>query len=167
LLLSVLAVLAFACSPALAHAEEATGPVYDPEVPTVPQGESPGGGGGHHTGSTGGGNANASNTPGGQGSVVGDTPGAGRGDSHTGQGNQGPAGNTGNPGAGNAKTGLGDGEQVATPIENAASTSNGDSSSPLVPILIAIAVLAAISIGAFYYRQRRQGAGSSVSPKAS
>jgi len=49
---------------------------------------------------------------------------------------------------------------------NAASTED-ESSSPLVPILIAIAVLAAISIGAFYYRQRRQGAGSSVSPKAS
>ena len=110
-----------------------------------------------------------SNSPGGQGSAEGNDRGAGRGDSHTGQGNQGSEGNTGNPGggAGNAKTGLGDNQQVATPIENAASTSGDDSSSPLVPILIAIAVLAAISIGAFYYRQRRQGAGSSVSPKAS
>ena len=110
-----------------------------------------------------------SNSPGDQGSAGGDNPGGGNGDSHTGQGNQGSEGGTDNPGsgAGNAKTGLGDGRQVATPAENAASTSGDDSSSPLVPILIAIAVLAAISIGAFYYRQRRQGAGSSVSPKAS
>ncbi|HST69324.1 MAG TPA: hypothetical protein VLI94_06675 [Solirubrobacterales bacterium] len=41
-----------------------------------------------------------------------------------------------------------------------------DGSSPLVPILIAVAVLAAISIGAYYYRQRRQGPGSTVSPNA-
>lgn len=174
LLLSVLAVLAFACSPALVHAEEATGPVYDPEVPTVPHEQSPGGtGGGHHNGSTGGGNggnANVSNSPGEQGSAGGDNPGAGRGDSHTGQGNQGSEANTGNPGSGtgNAKTGvtgLSDNQEVK-PGVNASSTED-DSSSPLVPILIAIAVLAAISIGAFYYRQRRQGAGSSVSPKAS
>jgi hypothetical protein len=37
----------------------------------------------------------------------------------------------------------------------------------LVPILIAVAVLAAASIGAFYYRQRRQDSGSPISPKAS
>jgi hypothetical protein len=40
----------------------------------------------------------------------------------------------------------------------------------LVPILIALAVLAAISIGAVVIRQRRQngdGPGAAVSPKAS
>lgn len=172
LLLSVLAVLAFACSPALAHAEEATGPVYETEVPTVPQEQSPGGGGAHHNGSGGGngGNAGISNSPGEHGSAGGNNPGAGSGGSHTGQGSQGSEGSTGNPGngAGNAKngaTGLGENQQVK-PGVNASSTED-NSSSPLVPILIAIAVLAAISIGAFYYRQRRQGAGSSVSPKAS
>lgn len=46
------------------------------------------------------------------------------------------------------------------------SSSSDDGSSPLVPILIAVAVLAAISIGAFYYRQRRQEPGSTVSPNA-
>ncbi|MGN6258465.1 MAG: hypothetical protein ACTHN3_12070 [Solirubrobacterales bacterium] len=165
----MLAVLAFACSPALAHAEEATGIQYESEVPTVPQEQGSGGGGGHHNGSSGGGpNAGISNSPGGQGSGGGNGPGAGGG-SHGGQGSQGSEGNTGSPGngAGNAKAGLGEGRQVAQPIENAANTSEDESSSPLVPILIAIAVLAAISIGAFYYRQRRQGAGSSVSPKAS
>lgn len=44
---------------------------------------------------------------------------------------------------------------VATP----ASHSTGDSSSPVVPILIAVAVLAAISIGVVLYRQRKAGAG--------
>lgn len=170
LLLAVLAVLAFACSPALAHAEEATGPVYETEVPTVPQEQSPGGGGSHHNGSGGGGNANVSNSPGEQGSAGGNNPGAHSGDSHTGQGNQGSEGNTGNPGSGtgnakNGKAGLGESQQVK-PGVNASSTED-ESSSPLVPILIAIVVLAAISIGAFYYRQRRQGAGTSVSPKAS
>jgi hypothetical protein len=35
--------------------------------------------------------------------------------------------------------------------------SSDGGSSPLVPILIAVAVLAAIAIGAVVYRQRRQG----------
>lgn len=48
-----------------------------------------------------------------------------------------------------------------------ANASDDDGSSPLVPILIAVAVLAAITIGGFYYRQRRQGSGSPISPKAS
>lgn len=52
-------------------------------------------------------------------------------------------------------------------VEPAAQTDSGGGSSPLVPILIAVAVLAAISVGYFLYRQRRQGPGSSVSsPKA-
>jgi hypothetical protein len=48
-------------------------------------------------------------------------------------------------------------------------TPSDDSSSPLVPILIAIAALAAISIGTVVIRQRRQrsAAGTPVSPKAS
>ena len=48
-------------------------------------------------------------------------------------------------------------------------TSDGGSS-PLVPILIAILALAAISVGAVMYRQRRQRRGpgtGTASPKAS
>lgn len=165
----MLALLALASFPALVQAREATGPQYETDVPNLPEEQGSGGVGGHHNGSNGGGNegAGASNSPEGQHSGGGTTnPGA---DSHTGQRSQAQEGSGGKPGSGShdAKAGLGEGRQVATPIENAASTSEGDSSSPLVPILIAIAVLAAISIGAFYYRQRRQGAGSSVSPKAS
>jgi hypothetical protein len=51
---------------------------------------------------------------------------------------------------------------TSSPVDAA----SDDGSSPLVPILIAVAVLAAISIGAYYYRQRRQGPGSTVSPNA-
>jgi hypothetical protein len=169
----VLALLALASFPAVVQAREATGPQYETELPNLPEEQGSGGGGGHHNGSNGGGNegAGASNSPEGHKSGGGGTtnPGAGGG-SHTGQGSQGPEGSSGNPGngAGNAKngvTGLADNQQVK-PGVNASSTED-NSSSPLVPILIAIAVLAAISIGAFYYRQRRQGAGSSVSPKAS
>jgi hypothetical protein len=59
-----------------------------------------------------------------------------------------------------ANPGVGTGEQAASHSD--------DGSSPLVPILIAIAVLAAISVGIVMYRRRRgTGAGTSVSPKAS
>jgi cobalamin biosynthesis Mg chelatase CobN len=165
----VLAVLALACSPALAHAEEATGPQYEPEIPTVPTEEgSAGGGGGHHNGGgTGGGlNAGKSNAPG--NGAGGSSPDAGGG-SHTGQGNQGPTGNGGQPQSGSVGSGvaLGEGDGQSQAGEKTSAVSEGDSSSPLVPILIAIVVLAAISIGAYYYRQRRQDPGSSVSPKAS
>lgn len=55
------------------------------------------------------------------------------------------------------------------PVENAGTISDGGgSSSPLVPILIAIAALAAVSIGAVVIRQRRRGGpGTPVSPNAS
>jgi hypothetical protein len=168
LLLSVLAVLAFACSPALAHAEEATGPVYTPEVPTVPTEESSPGGGGHQGGGNGGGgNADMSTSPGGNGAGGGKAD-AGGGP-HNGQGNQGPTGNGGQPSGGSddAAGSISENKPIVNLGENTAGVGEEDSSSPLVPILIAIVVLAAISIGAYYYRQRRQGAGSSVSPKAS
>lgn len=59
------------------------------------------------------------------------------------------------------------GQAQATP--QSASHGDGGGSSPLVPILIAIAALAAISIGAVMFRARRQraGSGTPVSPEAS
>jgi MYXO-CTERM domain-containing protein len=48
-----------------------------------------------------------------------------------------------------------------------ASAESDDGSSPLVPILIVIALLAAISLAAAVIRQRRQRAGNgAVSPEA-
>ena len=168
LLLSVLAVLALACAPA--QAREASELQYEPEVPTVPQEESPGG---THDGAQGGdarGNEDAEaekgNAPGYVGS--GGDGGSQGGGSHTGQGNQAPPGNGGQADGGSVGSGvaLGAGNQP-TELGEKTSTVNDDGSSPLVPILIAIVVLAAISIGAYYYRQRRQGADSPVSPRAS
>lgn len=168
LLLSVLAVLALACAPA--QAREASELQYEPEVPTVPQEESPGG---THHGKKGGGNggnenveAEKGNAPGYVGS--GGDNGSQGGGSQGAQGNQGQTGKEGQTGSGSVGSGvaLGEGNDSTELGENTSSVSD-DGSSPLVPILIAIVVLAAISIGAYYYRQRRQGAGSSVSPKAS
>jgi cobalamin biosynthesis Mg chelatase CobN len=168
LLLSVLAVLALACAPA--QAREASELQYEPEVPTVPQEESPGAThrGGSNGGNEGGGpNAENSTAPPGGGSGGGGNGSQGGG-SHTGQSNQAPAGNGGQPGSGAVGSGVALGEgNDGTELGEKTSATSDEGSSPLVPILIAIVVLAAISIGAFYYRQRRQGAGSSISPKAS
>lgn len=155
-----------ACFPGLAQAEEATGPQYTPEVPNIPNNESsnpPKSGGG--TGD--GGSADASDSPDGAG--VGGKNGSGSGDGgNTGQGNQGSGKSGAGKGAG-AGGAAGDieGSKPITSFDPASSQASDDGSSPLVPILIAIAALAAISIGAFYYRQRRQGPDSPVSPKAS
>lgn len=168
LLLSVLAVLALACAPA--QAREASELQYEPEVPTVPQEESPGG---THPGKKRGGNggnedaeAEKGNAPGYVGS--GGDNGSKGGGSQGAQGNQGPTGNGRQPQSGSVGSGvaLGEGNEPTELGEKTSSVSD-DGSSPLVPILIAIVVLAAISIGAYYYRQRRQGADSPVSPKAS
>ncbi len=106
-----------------------------------------------------------------------DTPagGATGGGNDSGQGGGTPSGQGNQAGGGDgqkAKNGSRDSAgniNAAQPLEvaPAAETDSGGGSSPLVPILIAVAVLAAISIGYFLYRQRRQGPGSPVSsPKA-
>lgn len=106
--------------------------------------ESPGGAGSGGSGDSGQGGG----TPSGQGSQAGGVDGQKAGD-----GSQDAAGNI------NAAQPL--------PTAPAAETGSGGGSSPLVPILIAVAVLSATSIGYFLYRQRRQGPGSTVSsPKA-
>lgn len=163
----MLAVLAMAF-PGLAQAEESnSGIQYESEVPTVPTHESipPAK---HHKGSNtqseGENEAPGSGTPngggtGGNGSNTG-------GGAHNGQSKGGSPGSNGSSGNGSKSAGGELGE--SKPVANNRPAEESGSSSPLVPILIAIAVLAAISIGAFYFRQRRQGRGDSpVSPKAS
>lgn len=61
----------------------------------------------------------------------------------------------------------GQGSEAKNVAAPGTSSDDGGSSSPLVPILIAIAVLAAISIGVVVMRQRRRDPGTPVSPKAS
>jgi cobalamin biosynthesis Mg chelatase CobN len=166
----VLAVLAIACFPGLAQAEENDGIQYEPDVPTVPNHESSNNpsknkSGGTNAPSESENEASKSDTP--SGAVPG-------GNDDSGQGGGTPSGQSNQAGGGDgqkARNGSQDsgGEVNAAktlPVASAPATDDGDSS-PLVPILIAIAVLAAISIGYFLYRQRRQGPGSPVSsPKA-
>jgi cobalamin biosynthesis Mg chelatase CobN len=167
----MLAVLAMAFFPGLAQAEESSGIQYESEVPTVPKHESippakPKGG--SNTQPEAESESTGSNPPkgGGGGGNGGSNPGGG---AHNGQSKQGSPG--GNGSANNGSKSAGGNLSEAKPVANATHPAEeSGSSSPLVPILIAIAVLAAISIGAFYFRQRRQGdnsSGSSVSPKAS
>jgi cobalamin biosynthesis Mg chelatase CobN len=63
---------------------------------------------------------------------------------------------------GGTKNGLSGEQEVAgggnvTPVAHKTETSSGGGSSPVVPILIAVIVLAAISIGVVLYRQRKSG----------
>jgi len=166
----VLAVLAIACFPGLAQAEENSGIQYETDVPAVPNNQGSNIPSKHKSGGTDAPSESESEAS------KSDSPGAavpGGGDD-SGQGGGTPSGQSNQAGGGDgqkAKSGSQDSAgsiNAAQPldVEPAAATDDGGSS-PLVPILIAIAVLAAISIGYFFYRQRRQGPGSPVSsPKA-
>jgi cobalamin biosynthesis Mg chelatase CobN len=169
-LLSVLAVLAIACFPGLAQAEDNSGIQYETDVPTVPKDESSNipsknKSGGTDAPSESESEASNSNT---------ETGGATGGSDDSGQGGGTPSGQSSQAGGGdgqNAKNGSQDSAgniNAAQPLEvaPAAETESDGGSSPLVPILIAVAVLAAISIGYFLYRQRRDPGSPVSSPKA-
>ncbi|HXS48286.1 MAG TPA: hypothetical protein VN756_12590 [Solirubrobacterales bacterium] len=160
----MLALLALSCFPVLAHADS-SGIQYTDAPPTVTGTKAP-----KHSEPP----ANKSNAKTGGESTdegkgrpnnphssekeqsAGGSPGSGGGNGSNGQsGGQGQGGQ----GSGQSTAEVGGAQPVS---------SQGDSSSsPLVPILIAIAVLAAISVGTVVVRQRRRGnPGSSVSPEA-
>jgi cobalamin biosynthesis Mg chelatase CobN len=166
----VLALLALALFPVIAHAEESSEKVYKVAPPTLESGGETtshphksvtpnnsenhakaegsavpsGGGGGTGSGSGG-------QKPSGEGSSQG-----GGGNPPTGGGRGGSGGNPTGAGSGGGG-GIAGAKEVPTPTENHASESS--SSSPVVPILIAVVVLAAISIGVVLYRQRKSGQG--------
>jgi cobalamin biosynthesis Mg chelatase CobN len=161
-LVSVLALLAFACFPVLAQANP---PVYEVEQTQLP-GSGGGGNSPSHHNNTGG----SESSPGAKQSTA---PGAGSGaqNSQNGSSNaqNGASGGTNpsSPGGGSeaqgqsGKDGVGSGKPVGSGSNavqlgepKSAETGSGGSS-PLVPILIAVAVLAAISVGAVLVRQRR------------
>jgi cobalamin biosynthesis Mg chelatase CobN len=162
----VLALLAFACAPALAQAET----VYETPETNLPgetktpppkhknpiskesspkahtSGKTPdgdGGSGSEESESQGGASTGNPSSPGGGGEA---------------QGKDGD-------GAKLANNEPGGSVQDAKPLATTTAASD-DSSSPLVPILIALAVLAAISVGAVLFRQRRGNDGR-FSPNAS
>jgi hypothetical protein len=172
----VLALLAIACVPALAQADctDSSCAQYEVEIPSAEgksnkgdksNGQEPSAG----TSTDNGGNAA---TPSGEEgseedekSKAGGAPGKGSGGPGDKNGSS-----SGGSGGGQGSEGLNESQPVTgAQSGEQASHSSGGGSSPLVPILIAVAVLAAISIGAVIYRQRRQGdggSGSPVSPKA-
>jgi hypothetical protein len=161
----VLALLALACFPVLAQADSGT-IQYDPSLPSPGGGakqneniakssESPKTGGAEAPPSAGTSEGYVEQAPPsseGQGSPSGPSAGAEPGPSQ------------GSPDKGNNPRG-GTKVQPATPqhVQSTKPKASDDGSSPLVPILIAVAVLAAISIGALLLRQRRQRDGSSPS----
>jgi cobalamin biosynthesis Mg chelatase CobN len=171
----VLALLALACFPVLAHADSA-GIEYETGVPNV---------GGHKSSPKPGSNIPQAKASDSGGSTVpsesettetseSSSGGPSSGGNNPSTGNDGGSGqpSQGNGSAGQQKptgeAGLSQTPQKLTSSPTG-SGSDGGSSSPLVPILIAVAVLAAISVGAVIYRQRRQrpGSGSTISQNAS
>lgn len=98
----------------------------------------------------------------------------GTGGGNSGQGGGTPSGQSNQGGGGGGQSAQNGSQDAAGNINAAqplttetAEPGSDGGSSPLVPILIAVAILAAASIGYFVYRQRRQGSGASVSsPKA-
>lgn len=166
---SLIVLLALFCLPVSAQAEDSSGVQYSDAIPKAEGNNTPTRK--HQTpakssstdegGTTASGNRDGSGGAGGSAegkSFSGDAePSGSTGD--TGQGSQ-AAGGQGGAGA------LQPGAQTASDLS--AAQSEDDGSSPLVPILIAIAILAAISVAAVMLRQRRQRRGptATASPEA-
>jgi cobalamin biosynthesis Mg chelatase CobN len=166
LALSTLALLAFCCLPALVQADSA-GIEYSDAPPTSPSGK--------HTIQTKEPSGHSSNTGGGSGSNdrnggSGGNKSAG-GDSSAGKGADATKGDTGQRQGSQGKAQNGGSKDSQASAEPISSQSEDDGSSPLAAILIAIAILAAITIGAVAMRQRRRGddaePGAPAAPKAS
>ena len=163
-LLSVLALLASACFPMAVHAAT----VYDPESTTIPGEVKPEHQKPKNNSSEEEARASDSGSPAGSG-------GSGNGSSGNGSSADRKSASTGGgEGTGQVSPGNGSPSAHNSPADPAGTAGTGATaddggSSPLVPILIAIAVLAAISVGAVVARKRRQqrGLGDPISPKAS
>jgi cobalamin biosynthesis Mg chelatase CobN len=176
--MSVIVLLALACFPVFAHAECVSSSCvqYTEAIPNA-EGENPSTPHKHPAVAKAADNGGASAPAGEAGkpepngamdessekessSKGGGVPGTGNGGG-TGQGSRGGSANHGS----NPQVQQG-GQKAGTSTSQPSSSS----SSPLVPILIGIVVLAAISVGIVLYRQRRQRSGPSASapsPKAS
>ena len=171
--LSVLALSALMLFPALSQADS-SGIQYSEAPPTATGGNKPS----HkepaaHSSTSGGGSSTQNNSSHSKSSTSSGESSGGSPSSKTGSTQS--TSHDGGTGQGNPGSGSTGGEAPpvnhsgqASPAPQGASHQEGGSS-PLVPILIAIAALAAISIGAVMLRARRQrrGRGGSVSPEAS
>jgi cobalamin biosynthesis Mg chelatase CobN len=174
--LSVLALSALMLFPALAQAADSSGIQYSEAPPTATGGQGGNKQQGHNEPAANS-SSNKGNSP--QSSDSGHSKSS---TSSGGSSGKNPSSQTvnaqstshdGGTGQGNSGNGSNGGE--ASPVHQsgqaqpASSPGESGGSSPLVPILIAIAALAAISIGAVMLRARRQrdGRGAPVSPEAS
>lgn len=162
--LSVAALLAFALVPGVAVAEAGI-PQYRDAPPTV-TGETRDSGpntGSNAGGGAGGGDQSATGGGSKDGAKSKDGDGDGQGGGAAGGGGKG-GGKGGDAAIAGGKS-AGDGSPQTIDPENASSDGG---SSPLVPILIALAVLAAISVGVVAMRKKREDAdpGAPASPEA-
>jgi cobalamin biosynthesis Mg chelatase CobN len=167
-LLSVLALLAFACLPVAASADS-SGVEYGNETPsaygshkstpTVVGGDDDGGKAHSSNEAGGAGGSGGSGSGGSSGGDAGTGAGSGAGEGKAGNGSTNPQHASGGKDAPNKLN--------VQPAENASSQTSEDDggSSPVVPILIVLALLAAISAGIVIMRQRRQP-DSPATPKA-
>ena len=161
-LFSVLGLLASLCFAPVIHAAT----VYDPEQTRIPGSPQPGDRDSKNStpqeeearaaasGSAGG--SGGSQNGSGDGSSAGKSASTGSGEGTR----------QGSPGNGSSTHDKSSAKNSQDDSAGSAASTSDDGSSPLVPILIAIAALAAISIGVVVARKRR-GLGESVSPKAS
>jgi cobalamin biosynthesis Mg chelatase CobN len=172
-LVSVLALLALAF-PIVAQATPASGVQYSDAPPTA-TGDNPPKKRQSQAKSSQAGGATAPDTEAAGGSAGSDSSGpgsSGQGSSSTKEADASAGNRDGGTGQGSRGAGPGEKQSSQPQVLNQAGTpateQDDDGSSPLIPILIAILVLAAISVAALMIRQRRQGGtGTSVSPKAS
>jgi cobalamin biosynthesis Mg chelatase CobN len=164
-LMSVVALLALACFPVFAHAEDSSGVQYSDNLPSAEGEHQPvqhkrppvakaadNGGASAPTGTTGSPDSNGST----KGSSEGESSSAGGGATANGN-DKGDGTGQGSPAGSATKAPRSQvqhsGQNASAPV----SKSSNSGSSPLVPILIAILVLAAISVAVVMIRQRRQG----------
>jgi len=162
----VFALLACLCFPVFALAEDSSEIEYRDAPPSVPGKKSDG------SSASSSGDGGGVGAPGKSSTTPGDSGGGSSQDGSSADKSGGAAGGKdGGGGPGGAakdpagKAGLGPGQAIGP---EGAPISHESSSSPLVPILIALAILAAISIGFVALKRRRQGSdrGSAVSPEA-
>jgi cobalamin biosynthesis Mg chelatase CobN len=167
--LSVFALSALMLFPALAQAESSAGAEYEEAISGPYGGNKPV----HKEPSAHSSNDGGNTSPGSKSPTSSEKGSSGESPSSKTEGTSGGGGT----GQGNPESGSTGGKAPpvnqsgqAQPAAQSAPHSDGGGSSPLVPILIAIAALAAISIGAVMLRAKRQqrsGSGRPVSPEAS
>jgi cobalamin biosynthesis Mg chelatase CobN len=162
--------LALLCFPVLAQAEDSSGVQYSDSIPKAEGENTP-----THQSHRGTPAKSSSTDQDGGASAPSSTKGSGAsGGSSEGESKPSSAGgikDDNSDGTGQGSPGGGGQAKAQPDAQSAAGTapahSSDDGSSPLIPILIAILVLAAISVGVVMYRQRRGPDAGAASPKAS